>query len=154
VVLKSRLGSLGFRVRRVAAGLGLVGSAGLGLVRRRAASPRGVLSRLSPRARAWVPLACAALLFGCGLGAVAFALLACGHEPSAEVVVEPTSSVPSDVVFYAHVLYGGDAAYLVDGRWFRPAATGWVVFTKEPLELALLRRSLEKDARSSSWFGM
>ncbi len=88
---------------------------------------------------------------------MAFALLACGHQPSAEVVAEPTPSVPSDVVFYGHVLYGGDDAYLVDGHWFRPASTGWVVFTKEPLELALLRRCLEKDARgasSSNWFGM
>jgi hypothetical protein len=69
------------------------------------------------------------------------------------VVVEPTPSVPTDVVFYTHVLYGGDDAYLVDGQWFRPAATGWVVFTKEPLELALIRESLEPP-RSSRWFRM
>jgi hypothetical protein len=68
------------------------------------------------------------------------------------VVAEPTPSVPSDVVFYGHVLYGGDDAYLIDGQWFRPAATGWVVFTKEPLELALIRRTLERG-HSKSWFG-
>jgi hypothetical protein len=62
------------------------------------------------------------------LGLVVFAY-GCSREPSSEVVAEPTPSVPSDVVFYTHVLYGGDAAYLVDGQWFRPAATGWVVFT-------------------------
>ena len=68
------------------------------------------------------------------------------------MVAEPTPSVPTDVVFYTHVLYGGDDAYLVDGQWYRPNATGWVVFTKEPLELALLRKSLDSGHRSS-WFG-
>jgi hypothetical protein len=84
----------------------------------------------------------------------------CSREPSSEVVAEPTPSVPSDVVFYTHVLYGGDAAYLVDGQWFRPAVTGWVVFTKEPLELRLLRRSLEGgrreglQRRASNWLDL
>jgi hypothetical protein len=79
------------------------------------------------------------------------AMAGCSREPSSEVVAEPTPSVPADVVFYPHVLYGGDAAYLVAGRWFRPAATGWVVFTKEPLELALVRKTLERD---QGWFGL
>jgi hypothetical protein len=79
------------------------------------------------------------------------AMLGCAKQ-SADVVTEPTPSVPSDVVFYTHVLYGGDDAYLVDGRWFRPAATGWVVFTKEPLELSLIRRSVEQSrAASTLW---
>ena len=83
--------------------------------------------------------------------AIAIGAAGCSREPSSEVVAEPTPSVPSDVVFYTHVLYGGDDAYLVDGHWYRPAATGWVVFTKEPLELALVRRALEPPR--SSWFG-
>jgi hypothetical protein len=49
--------------------------------------------------------------------------------------------VPPDIAFYPHVYYGGDA-YLVEGKWFRPGADGWVMFTDEPLELELLRRSL------------
>ena len=87
------------------------------------------------------------------LATAAAAFLGCSREPSSEVVAEPTPSVPTDVVFYEHVLYGGDDAYLIDGHWYRPAATGWVVFTKEPLELALIRRTLEQG-RSSSWFGL
>jgi hypothetical protein len=83
--------------------------------------------------------------------AIASGAAGCSREASSEVVAEPTPSVPSDVVFYTHVLYGGDDAYLVDGHWYRPAATGWVVFTKEPLELALVRRALEPPR--SSWFG-
>jgi hypothetical protein len=85
--------------------------------------------------------------------ALGVAASGCSREPSSDVVVEPTPSVPTDVVFYTHVLYGGDDAYLVDGQWFRPAATGWVVFTKEPLELALLRKSLE-PGHGASWFGI
>ena len=76
--------------------------------------------------------------------------LGCSKQ-SAEVVTEPTPSVPTDVVFYTHVLYGGDDAYLIDGQWFRPATTGWVVFTKEPLELSLIRRSVEEGKASSWW---
>ena len=87
------------------------------------------------------------------LAAAPAMLLGCSREPSSEVVAEPTPTVPTDVVFYTHVLYGGDDAYLVDGQWFRPSATGWVVFTKEPLELALLRESLE-PGRASTWFGL
>ena len=88
------------------------------------------------RSRLAVALAAATLA-----GASA-ACLGCSRQPSVDVVAEPTR-VPTDVVFYTHVLYGGDDAYLIDGQWFRPAATGWVVFTKEPLELALIRRALE-----------
>jgi hypothetical protein len=98
------------------------------------------------RAAVRIALDAAALIAAIAIGAAG-----CSREPSSEVVAEPTPSVPSDVVFYTHVLYGGDDAYLVDGHWYRPAATGWVVFTQEPLELALVRRALE-PARSS-WFG-
>ena len=69
-----------------------------------------------------------------------------GAPFSNDVVAEPTSSVPTDVVFYGHVLYGGDDAYLVDGRWYRPGVHGWQVFTSEPPELAMVRRSLESQS--------
>jgi hypothetical protein len=81
---------------------------------------------------------------------VSLLTLGCSKQ-SADVVTEPTSSVPTDVVFYTHVLYGGDDAYLIDGQWFRPASTGWVVFTKEPLELSLIRRSVEQGKATSWW---
>jgi hypothetical protein len=106
--------------------------------------------RFAAARRTLAALATATALLGVAAGAVA-AAAGCSREPSSDVVVEPTPSVPTDVVFYTHVLYGGDDAYLVDGQWFRPAATGWVVFTKEPLELALIRESLEPP-RSSRWF--
>jgi hypothetical protein len=115
--------------------------------RRPRPSPRA--ARLGRLAATW-RRALAALAIA---STTAAAAAGCSREPSSDVVVEPTPSVPTDVVFYTHVLYGGDDAYLVDGQWFRPAATGWVVFTKEPLELALIRESLEPP-RSSRWFRM
>ena len=95
------------------------------------------LPRAPRNGRPHVRLAVRELLPRCSLLAlwrVVRPLLGCSKQ-SSDVVTEPTPSVPSDVVFYTHVLYGGDDAYLVDGQWFRPATTGWVVFTKEPLEL-------------------
>lgn len=72
------------------------------------------------------------------------AMGACGrNEHSRHVTVASATAVPSDVIFYPHVLYGGDAAYLVDGKWYRPGVNGWLVFTAEPLELELVRRALE-----------
>jgi len=61
------------------------------------------------------------------------------------VTAEPAYGMPPDVVFYPHLLYGGDAAYLIDGKWYRPSCDGWVVFVREPIELALVRRALEAD---------
>ncbi len=76
----------------------------------------------------------------------ALVLAACGcgqSEAPRHVRIEPATNLPSDVEFYGHVLYGGEAAYLVDGKWYRPGADGWVVFTEEPVELELLRKTLE-----------
>jgi hypothetical protein len=65
--------------------------------------------------------------------------------------VEPVA-VPSDVLFYPHVIYGADDAYLVDGKWYRPGVSGWVVFSHEPVELELLRRCLEPPP--AAWFSL
>jgi hypothetical protein len=84
-------------------------------------------------------------------GLLAFATTSCddvaakrhSHTPGT-VATDRASEVPTDIVFYPHVFFGGDDAYLVEGRWYRPAAEGWRVFTSEPLELDLLRRTLEQ----------
>lgn len=76
--------------------------------------------------------------------ALALAAWGCGQsEAPRHVRIEPATNVPSDVEFYGHVLYGGEPAYLVDGKWYRPGVDGWVVFTEEPMELELLRKTLE-----------
>jgi hypothetical protein len=88
-----------------------------------------------------------------GSAALALGSLGCGKgEAPRHVRADPATSVPSDIEFYGHVLYGGEDAYLVDGRWYRPAATGWVVFTEEPIELELLRKTLEP--KPASLFGL
>jgi hypothetical protein len=70
------------------------------------------------------------------------------REASRHVRAEQATDLPRDVLFYPHVIYGGDAAYLVEGRWYRPGADGWVVYTEEPLELEIVRRTLEPERRS------
>jgi hypothetical protein len=59
-----------------------------------------------------------------------------------QVRAQPVTGVPTDIPFYPHVYYGGDDAYLVEGRWYRPGASGWVVFTNEPVELELVRKAV------------
>ena len=72
-------------------------------------------------------------------------LAACSRADAPRLVrAEPVTGVPTDLTFYPHVYYGGDDAYLVEGRWYRPGADGWVVFAGEPLELQLVRLSLER----------
>jgi hypothetical protein len=83
------------------------------------------------------------------IAAVALASLACGRGESPRLVqAQPVQTVPGDVVFYSHVYYGGEDAYLVDGKWYRPGVDGWVVFTSEPLELELVRKSLRSKSAS------
>jgi len=82
-----------------------------------------------------------------------FAATSCvAPEQPRHVSAEHVTDVPPDVVFYPHVLYGADAAYLVDGKWYRPATDGWVTFAEEPLELELVRRALEP--RRASFLGI
>jgi hypothetical protein len=97
-------------------------------------SSAALAARVAPHAAAILAIAIAA---ACEYG-----------QPPRPASVEPTVA-PSDVVFYPHVLYGGDDAYLVDGRWYKPGVGGWMVFTEEPLELQMLRRVLEPPR---GWF--
>jgi hypothetical protein len=86
------------------------------------------------------------------LAALALASLAtftCERADSPRLVqAQPVRTVPGDVVFYSHVYYGGEDAYLVEGKWYRPGVDGWVIFTSEPLELELVRKSLRPNSTS------
>lgn len=46
------------------------------------------------------------------------------------------SVVPPDIWSYPRVFYGGTYVYLVDGVWYYPTSSGWMVFRREPLELS------------------
>jgi hypothetical protein len=102
--------------------------------------------------RPLLPLA-APLLVAAGLGAILGGWACARREPPRHVWVERVTAVPRDVAFYPHVLYGGDDVYLVDGRWYRPGAEGWVVFTREPVELEMVRRAAEPP-RARAFLGM
>ena len=54
---------------------------------------------------------------------------------SADVVV-PVASVPADIWSYPRISYGGGWVYLVNGFWYQPTPQGWVMYRREPLELA------------------
>jgi hypothetical protein len=89
--------------------------------------------------------------FALGVCALPLAVASCDDATAkrhSRTIADRAAAVPSDIVFYPHVLYGGDDAYLVEGRWYRPASEGWRVFTEEPLELELLRKTLEEGKAS------
>jgi hypothetical protein len=54
-------------------------------------------------------------------------------------IVARVSTVPRDIYRYPHVVFGGGYVYLVNGYWYQPTASGWVVFRREPAELARAR---------------
>jgi hypothetical protein len=45
-------------------------------------------------------------------------------------------SVPGDIYAYPHTRYAAGYAYLVDGTWYYPGASGWLSFIRQPPELA------------------
>jgi len=85
------------------------------------------------------------------LGAVACAVvLACGAVGcvatagvETEVVygypVVAVAAAPVNIHAYPRVDFRGDYAYLVGERWYYRGPRGWVVFRKEPVELARSR---------------
>jgi hypothetical protein len=92
----------------------------------------------------------AALAAACALGTA-------GCEatitPSAPVlafeggVVAPVTAVPPDIWVYPHVYYGGGYVYLVNGSWYQPTRSGWVVFRREPVELSRQRTRIYASPR-------
>lgn len=42
---------------------------------------------------------------------------------------------PYELAGYPRLWYRGSYAYLIDGSWYYPTTTGWVVFREEPPEL-------------------
>jgi len=54
-------------------------------------------------------------------------------------VVAPAAVVPMDVWSYPRVYYDGGYVYLVNGLWYQSTPRGWVVYRREPVELARQR---------------
>ncbi|MDI1482240.1 hypothetical protein [Polyangium sp. y55x31] len=57
-------------------------------------------------------------------------------------------AVPIDVNRYPAAEYRGRLAYLVEGRWYWPTDSGWVVFLDEPPELAYYRSRVQAAPRA------
>jgi hypothetical protein len=89
----------------------------------------------------------------------AFVALALGGSASVATVGPPyvggyatvyAPAVPPDIGRYPHVYYEGGYAYLVDGAWYYPTTSGWVVLTQEPPPLARYRAYLRGAAAASA----
>jgi hypothetical protein len=82
------------------------------------------------------------LIVGAVLGACSLGAAGCEATITPPVVafqadvVAPVAVVPPDIYAYPRVYFGGAWAYLVDGFWYQPTPRGWVVFRREPVELA------------------
>ncbi len=82
------------------------------------------------------------------IGAAALLLSGCMAEVAtpgpvyADDVVDATY-VPPDIYDYPSVYYDGGYAYFVDGQWYYPEGSGWVIFQHEPAELAHYRHEHE-----------
>jgi hypothetical protein len=53
--------------------------------------------------------------------------------------VVQVEAAPMHIDTYPRVYYRGNYAYLVEGRWYYPTASGWVVFRQEPEVLSSYR---------------
>jgi hypothetical protein len=51
-------------------------------------------------------------------------------------VLAPVSAVPPDIWAYPRVYYGGSYVYLMNGAWYQPTRSGWMVYRREPVELS------------------
>lgn len=99
-------------------------------------SPLPCAERASPSARRLRSAAFSVALLALPLG-----LGACtAHgELVADYPVVEVQTVPVQVETYPRVYYAGSYAYLVDGRWYYRSRDRWVVFRREPRDLARYR---------------
>jgi hypothetical protein len=78
------------------------------------------------------------LSLGCSATVTAGVPRVAGHD------VVAAQAVPVGIERYPRVVYRGEWAYLVDGLWYYPTASGWVIFQDEPPELAQYRMRYER----------
>jgi hypothetical protein len=92
----------------------------------------------------------AALAAVCALGATACEATI---TPQTGVVasgglVARVTTVPVDIYTYPRVVFGGSYVYLVNGFWYRPTSSGWVVYRQEPAPLARARVRIYASPRT------
>jgi len=83
------------------------------------------------------------LAAACVLGALGCEATFTPAEPVFSVsgggLVVRAVEVPPDVLSYPRVSFDGGYVYLVNGLWYQPTPRGWVVYRREPVELARQR---------------
>ena len=80
------------------------------------------------------------LVLAAGLAAASLAGCAVSTRPATYGGFRVSYASPPPAVYeYPSVTYGGAPAYLVDGRWYYPSPSGWVVFRSEPSPLTRYR---------------
>jgi hypothetical protein len=67
-------------------------------------------------------------------------------EPEVELV-----ATPLEVETYPFVMYRGTRAYYVEGNWYYRGPRGWVVYRREPVELARYRVAMRFGAQSARY---
>ena len=93
----------------------------------------------------------AALAAACALGATGCEATFTPAEPvyayADGAIVAPVAAVPADIGAYPRIYYGGTYVYLVNGSWYEPTRSGWVVFRREPVVLARERARIYASPR-------
>ncbi len=79
----------------------------------------------------------AAFSLGCSATVTAGVPTVAGHQVAA------VDAVPAGLEAHPRAFYRGEYAYLINGQWYYPTASGWVVFLDEPRELASVRMHIE-----------
>lgn len=82
-------------------------------------------------------------------GAAALSGCVAHGELVADYPVVEVETVPVEIAAYPHVIYAGSDAYLVGGRWYYRSRGRWVVFQREPRELAAYRVEYTRRAPPS-----
>lgn len=84
----------------------------------------------------------------CCAGAAAATGCVARGEVVADYPVVEVDAVPVEIATYPHVIYAGSDAYLVGSRWYYRSHGRWVVFQREPRELAAYRVEYARRAPS------
>jgi len=106
----------------------------------------------------WVRVGVATLAAASALGAAGCEATFHTTEPFAvaferEGLLVRAEVVPPDIWAYPHVYFGGTYVYLVDGLWYYPTPSGWMIFRREPVELSRERTRMGQRRYRSPYHG-
>jgi hypothetical protein len=118
---------------------------GLGRVAAISGGRARVVQHGPPMSRLSYALWLGLVVLGCGGISQAPTSTSSAHaEPRAlyGYVVQPADTDPVSITRAPRSYYRGAFAHYLDGQWYYPTATGWVVFVEVPAELARVEDSI------------